>query len=72
MWNDTFGKAMLAAGAFGLLGILLTILGYKLFDWLAPKIDVQEELAQKQNIAVAIVVAAVIIGVSMVVAAAIS
>jgi putative membrane protein len=57
---------------FGLVGILLTMLGYKVFDWITPKIDVQEELAHKGNIAVAIVVGAVIIGVAMVVSAAVS
>jgi len=55
---------------YGALGILLTIAGYKIFDWITP-IDVEKELGEKQNIAVAIVTAAVIIGVALVVAAAI-
>ncbi len=44
-------------------------MGFKIFDWLCPKIDVERELAEKHNIAVAIVIAAVILGVSLVVAA---
>lgn len=64
--------ALLSSVTFGLVGIALTLFGYKMFDWLAPKIDVQEELAQKGNIAVAIVAAAVILGVAMVVSAAVS
>jgi len=64
--------AVVSAVLFGLVGIALTLFGYKLFDWLAPKIDVQEELANKGNIAVAIVVGSVIIGVAMVVSAAVS
>src|SRR4051794_9367752 len=64
--------AIVSALVFGLIGIGLTLVGYKLFDLSATKIDVQKELAEKQNIAVAIVVAAVIIGVAMVVTAAIS
>jgi uncharacterized membrane protein YjfL (UPF0719 family) len=55
---------------YGLIGIVLTIAGYKIFDWITP-IDVEKELGEKQNIAVAIVAAAVIIGIALVVAAAI-
>ncbi len=53
---------------FGLVGIVLALLGFKVFDWITPKIDVEKELAEKQNIAVAIVCAAVILGVSYIVA----
>jgi uncharacterized membrane protein YjfL (UPF0719 family) len=56
---------------YGIIGIVLTIAGYKIFDWITP-IDVEKELAEKQNIAVAIVVAAVIIAIAMVIHAAIS
>lgn len=63
---------IVSALVFGLIGIGLILVGYKLFDVAATKIDVQNELAEKHNIAVAIVVAAVIIGVAMVVTAAIS
>jgi uncharacterized membrane protein YjfL (UPF0719 family) len=55
---------------YGLIGIVLTIGGYKIFDWITP-IDVERELGEKQNIAVAIVTAAVILGVALVVSAAI-
>lgn len=54
---------------FGLLGIVLTVFGFKIFDWLTPKIDIERELAQNHNVAVAIVVAAVIVGISIIVAA---
>lgn len=55
---------------YGLIGIILTIAGYKIFDWITP-IDVEKELSERQNVAVAIVAAAVIIGIALVVAAAI-
>jgi uncharacterized membrane protein YjfL (UPF0719 family) len=54
---------------FGVIGIVLTIAGYKIFDWVTP-IDVEKELSERQNIAVAIVCAAVILGIAIVVAAA--
>jgi len=53
---------------FGAIGIVLALLGFKIFDWITPKIDVEQELAEKQNVAVAIVCAAVILGVSYIVA----
>ena len=57
---------LLAVAAFGIVGIILVLLGFKLFDWCLPKVDVEKELCEK-NIAVAIVMAAVILGVSMVI-----
>ncbi len=56
---------------FGVIGILLTVLGFKLFDWMLPKVNIEVELAERHNIAVAIVMAAVILGISIVVAATI-
>jgi putative membrane protein len=53
---------------FGLIGIVLALLGFKLFDWLLPRIHVQQELADKHNVAVVIVCAAVILGICYVVA----
>ncbi len=67
----TFGLAILSTAIFGLLGILLIVFGYKLFDWITP-INVQRELTENKNVAMAIVVAAVIIGVAMVISASIS
>ena len=64
----TFLGVVISTVIFGLLGITLIVLGFKIFDWLCPKIDVERELAEKHNIAVAIVIAAVIIGVSIVIA----
>jgi putative membrane protein len=65
----TFLGGVVSTLIFGLLGIVLTVFGFKIFDWLTPRIDVERELTEKHNIAVAIVVAAVILGVSIVVAA---
>lgn len=70
-----FNKASLGellwAIIFGFLGIVLIIIGYRIFDWVSP-IDVEKELSEKSNIAVAIVCAAVIIGIAIVIHAAIS
>lgn len=53
---------------FGVSGIVLAVLGFKVFDWISPKIDVQHELAEKHNLSVAIVCAAIILGVCYIVA----
>jgi putative membrane protein len=68
---EAFGNALLAAAAFGVLGIVLLALGFKVFEWVTPKLHVEEELG-KGNTAVAIVVAAVILGVAVIVVRAMS
>jgi uncharacterized membrane protein YjfL (UPF0719 family) len=60
---------LLAVAAFGVLGIILTVLGFKLFDWAMPHINVEKELAER-NYAVAIVMAASILAVALVIVAA--
>jgi putative membrane protein len=71
VWDWTgFGAAMLAATAFGLLGIALLLVGFKLFERLTPKLDVEQKL-QEGSVAVAIVVGALLIAIGMVVSAAI-
>lgn len=70
--EHTFGHALLWSVVFGLVGIAMTILGYKAFDWVTPRLDVQKELAENRNIAVAIVVAALILAAAWIVTTAIS
>ena len=57
--------------AYGLLGIGLIVLGFKVFDWLTSKLNIQHELGEKHNLAVAILCAAIILGISLMVAAVI-
>lgn len=72
IWRpDTFPELLGAATLWSLLGIFLLIFGYKLFDWVIRKIDFDAELA-KGNVAVAIVAAALILGVAIIIHAAIS
>ena len=67
------GRLPLPAAALLVRGLwysatILAILGFKVFDWITPRIDIQRELAEKHNVAVAIVCAAIILGISYVVA----
>lgn len=59
-----------AMALYALLGIGLAILGYKLFDRCTPG-DLHEEIVKNRNSAAAVVGAAVILGVCLIVAAAI-
>ena len=54
---------------FALIGIAAAIIGYKLFDKCTPG-DLHKEICDNKNIAAAIVAAAVIVGVCIIVAAA--
>ena len=61
---DTFLPSLLASIIYGVACLALLLLGYKLFDWITPKIDFQKELAENKNLAVAIVLAALLLGVA--------
>ncbi len=54
---------------YGLVGILLLMIGYKIFEWITP-FSVNDALSKDQNRAVGIVVGAIFIGVAIIVAAA--
>ena len=56
--------------AFALVGIVVAIAGYRLFDKFTPG-DLHKEIIENKNVAVAIIAAAVILGVCLIVAAAI-
>jgi len=62
LWPGT-----LAAAAYGLVGIVLLLLGYWLFDLITPRIDVQKELTDK-NVAVGIVIGALLLGIAYIIA----
>lgn len=58
-------RGLLSASLYGVLGIVLMLVGFKLFDAVTPKIDVQKELAENKNMALAVVVAAMLIGLAI-------
>lgn len=55
---------------YGLLGLILLLIGYYVYEFVTP-FSVKEELVTHRNIAVGIVVAAFILGMAIVIAAAI-
>jgi putative membrane protein len=69
-WHaQTFWQAVAYMVFFAFVGIAAAIIGYKLFDKCTPG-DLNREIIENKNVAAAIVAAAVIIGVSIIIAAA--
>lgn len=63
-------QALVATVAYSLVGMILALVGYKLYDLITP-FSVTKELEEDQNVSVGIVVGAVILGTSIIVASAI-
>lgn len=61
---------LLDAAVFGLAGILLLIVGYYIWEAITLSYSVKKELIEKQNQAVATVTASFIIGMAIIIAAA--
>ncbi len=69
-WHaQSLGQAIGYMVLFALIGIMLAILGYRIFDKCTPG-DLHREIVENKNIAAAIVAGAVILGVCVIVAAA--
>jgi len=68
---DYFAGDLISTAAFGLLAILLVVVGYKVFDKLTPKLDF-DDLLNKGNVAMAIVIGSFILGLCLVVAKVVS
>jgi len=70
-WHPTtMNEAILSVIVFGLIGIFLALVGFKLFDWITPG-NLGEEITKKNNLAAAILAGAVVIGIGIIVHAAI-
>ena len=68
---EYFLSDLISTIAFGVVAILLIVVGYKVFDKLTPKLDF-DDLIHKGNIAMAIVIGAFILGLCHVVARVVS
>jgi uncharacterized membrane protein YjfL (UPF0719 family) len=69
-WHPgSFGMAVLSVIVFTVIGIVASLAGFKLWDRFTPG-NLEHEICNKQNIAAAILGAAIILGVSIIVAAA--
>ncbi len=58
--------ALVGTAAFGILGIVLMLIGFKLFEFATRRLDIEKQL-ENQNIPVGIVVGSLLIGISLIV-----
>lgn len=65
----TLGQALAYMILFSAVGILAAVAGYKLFDKCTPG-DLHREIVENKNVAAAIVGGSVIVGVCLIIAAA--
>ena len=65
---DTFWTGAIGSVVFGALGIVFLIFGFKLFDWILPKVDFQEAM-NSNPIACAIVAASFLFSLAYIIAA---
>ena len=69
-WHaQSLAQAVVNMLLFVAIGIAAAIVGYKLFDKCTPG-DLNKEILEHKNVAAAIIAAAVIVGVSIIIAAA--
>jgi uncharacterized membrane protein YjfL (UPF0719 family) len=69
-WHaQSLGQALINMLIFAASGIIIAIAGYKLFDLFTPG-DLHKEIVEKQNVAAAIVAGAVVLGICLIIAAA--
>lgn len=63
---NTMWDSLLISSAFGGLGIVMSVIGYKLFDFVEFKIDFAEEI-KKGNVAAAVVVGCFLLGICFII-----
>ena len=61
VFSDKFWEGVLGSLVFGVIALVLLVLTYKLFDKLLPDVHIGAEL-QKGNLAVALFMGSVIVG----------
>ncbi len=66
--SDSSGlwSALIGTASFGLLGLALMLVGFKAFEIITRRLDIEKQL-EDRNMAVGIVVAAMLLGLSLIV-----
>jgi len=63
------GIEILETFIYSILGIIMAVVGFKVVDWLTPG-DLAEDVAHKENRALAILAGSMILGVCIIIASA--
>jgi uncharacterized membrane protein YjfL (UPF0719 family) len=69
--SDKFIQGVLATLLYGALGIGMAVLAFKIIDWIIPG-DLPKQLADEHNVPLGIVAGAFILGLCIIIAAAIA
>jgi len=56
---------------YAIVGIVLFILGYIVFNWVAPRLAITKPLIEDKNVGLGLVIAGMFIGIAIIIAAAI-
>ena len=66
--SDSSGlwSALIGTASFGLLGLALMLVGFKAFEIITRRLDIEKQL-EDRNMAVGVVVAAMLLGLSLIV-----
>lgn len=66
---EGMGREIIETVVYSLIGILMAVIGFKVVDWLTPG-NLAEDVAHKENRALAILAGSMILGVCMIIASA--
>ena len=69
-WGREFTHGVLASLLYSVLGLVVLLVGFKLFDAITP-FSLNKEIAEDQNVAAGVVVAGIMVALGIIVAAAI-
>ncbi len=71
-WHPTsFLQAVGSSLVFGLIGIVIAVIGFKLFDLITP-FNLEKEMCENKNVAVGILCGAIVLGICHIIAASMS
>lgn len=63
---DGLWPALIVTASFGSLGLVLLLVGFKAFETITRRLDIEKQL-EDRNMAVGVVVAALLLGLSMII-----
>ena len=66
----SFSEGLVGSVVYSILGILVLMAGFKIFDWITP-FSLNKEIEEKNNTAAGVIVAGIMIVLGLIVAAAI-
>lgn len=72
MQNDLVNwHAVVSALIFSAIGLVIFLVGFILLDRLTPKVHIWREINEEKNVAIAILIGAFVIGIAMIISAAV-